>query len=90
MIVFNEESKDIIKETHICYYVQTLFNEICLYEVYEKLMRHPEAKKYACLSKLDTRLIEKYKIDDPEAYKLVLLQAAQVNIAREKIKIEEQ
>jgi hypothetical protein len=90
MIIFNEETKDIIKETHICYYVNRIFNKICLYEIYEKLIKHPEAKEYACVIKIDTRLVEEYQINDPKAHKLILLESAQVNIAREKIKMEEQ
>ena len=86
MIIFNEETKDVVDEKHICYYTKNKYQKIELHEVYEKKILHPEAKEYAFIFKIDTRLIKEFDRIEYNAAPSVLLEAAQRNI---KIKEKE-
>ena len=59
MIIFNEETKDIVEEKHICFYTEDNGQYIRLVEVIEKKLKHPKAKELAYVQKYDTRTINK-------------------------------
>lgn len=84
MIVFNEETKDIVEEKHICYYTKDQSLKIELYEVFEKKILHPAAKEYAFVHKFDTRLIESFYRTEFDSAASVLLEAAQNNIKKSR------
>ncbi len=84
MIIFNEETKDIVDEKHICYYTKNRYQKIELYQVYEKKLLHPKAKEHAFVFKIDTRRIKEFDRIEIEASASVLLEAAQNNIVNER------
>lgn len=77
MIIFNEEPNDIVSEKHICYYTTYSNENIQLYEVYEKHLKHPQAKDYTTVMKIDTRLVKELKRIHRDAHSLILLEATQ-------------
>ena len=83
MIVYNEESDDIVKEKHICYYSRRSresWDKIDLYEVYEKTLKHPAAKEYAFVIKTDIRRVETYNRLSVEAAPTLILEMAEDNM----------
>jgi len=83
MIIFNEETEDIIKEKHICYYSRRSresWDKIDLCEVYEKTLKHPAAKEYAFVAKIDTRRIATYNRLALESTQTLILEMAEDNM----------
>jgi hypothetical protein len=77
MIIFNEESNDIVEEKHICYYTEFNSDNIILKEVIEKKIKHPDAKELAYVYKIDVRFIHEFKRNELKASSVILLEAAQ-------------
>jgi len=80
MIIFNEVADDIVEEKHICFYTRIDGEKIFLMEVYEKILKHPQAKDVAIVSKIDTRTIKDFYRTQLAAAPIVLLEAAQNNM----------
>ncbi|MBT3298488.1 hypothetical protein HN385_06185 [archaeon] len=80
MIIFNEETEDIDSEKHICYYTINNYQSIILMEVFEKKLKHPEAKEHAYVYKFDTRKIKEFDRIGEDASSSILLEAAQNNM----------
>ena len=80
MIIFNEETKDIVSEKHICYYTITNGSKLILKEIVEVTLKHPQAKELAFITKTDERHIKEYDRREVEASASILLEAAQNNI----------
>ena len=80
MIIFNEETKDIVEEKHICFYTEDNGQYIRLVEVIEKKLKHPKAKELAYVQKYDVREVNKIKRINEKAAQSILLEAAQNNI----------
>ena len=82
MIIFNEETEDIVEERHICYYTKSEENNhIVLCEIIEKKLLHPKAKEHAYIHKYDNKRLKSFKRNDPKASAIILLEAAQNNIS---------
>ena len=79
MIIFNEGPEDIVKEKHICFYTVDQDFSIKLMEVVDVVMKHPKAKEYAFINKLDTRHVKTLKRTETKATSAILLEAAQNN-----------
>ena len=76
MIIFNEDSDDIVEEKHICYYTKVDGDNIILKEVIEKKLKHPDAKESAYVYKIDTRFIHEFNRNELKASSVILLAAA--------------
>jgi len=81
MIIFNEESNDIVDERHVCFFTKEEGFTISLMEMIEKKIKHPSAPEHAFVFKYDTKLLRVYKRTEFEAAATILLEAAQNNIS---------
>jgi hypothetical protein len=80
MIIFNEETKDIVDIKHICYFTKKDSQIISLHEIIEKKLMHPNAKDLAYVYKYDERKLAEYNRHEMDAAATVLLEATQNNI----------
>ena len=82
MIIFNEESEDIISEKHICYYTVDDGEKIKLMEIVDRKLKHPDARHLAYIFKFDKKIVAEFKRVEFEGSASVLLEAAQNNVRK--------
>jgi hypothetical protein len=78
-IIINIE-EDIIEKKHISYYVKLDSPKITLYEVYEAYYTHPNSKNQPLISRIETKKVKSYNVNELKAAPLMLLNYALNNI----------